>query len=68
MKSNDETEFERLNFKRVVPAAYRAMLALESYVHPTGHCVGKFPDRGSVDLRSAVGRDQLSITINGSLQ
>ncbi len=36
MKSNDETEFERLNFKRLVPAAYRAMLALESYVHQTG--------------------------------
>lgn len=36
MKSNDETEFERLNFKRLVPAAYRAMLALESYVHETG--------------------------------
>lgn len=35
MKSNDETEFERLNFKRLVPAAYRAMLALESYVHET---------------------------------
>ncbi len=36
MKSHDETEFERLNFKRLVPAAYRAMLALESYVHETG--------------------------------
>jgi AhpD family alkylhydroperoxidase len=36
MKSNSETEFERLNFKRLVPAAYRAMLALESYVHETG--------------------------------
>lgn len=36
MKSNDETEFERFNFKRLVPAAYRAMLALESYVHGTG--------------------------------
>lgn len=36
MKSNDETDFERLNFKRLVPAAYRAMLALESYVHETG--------------------------------
>lgn len=36
MKSNDETEFERLNFKRLVPAAYRAMLALESYVHEAG--------------------------------
>jgi len=36
MKSNEETEFERLNFKRLVPAAYRAMLALESYVHETG--------------------------------
>lgn len=36
MNSNDETEFERLNFKRVVPAGYRAMLVLESYVHETG--------------------------------
>ncbi len=36
MTSNNETDFERLNFKRLVPAAYRAMLALESYVHETG--------------------------------
>ena len=36
MKSNDKPEFERLNFKQLVPAAYRAMLALESYVHETG--------------------------------
>lgn len=36
MKSDEETEFERLNFKRLLPAAYRAMLALESYVHETG--------------------------------
>jgi AhpD family alkylhydroperoxidase len=31
-----ETEFERIDFKKVVPAAYRAMLALETYVHQTG--------------------------------
>lgn len=36
MKSHDEAEFERINFKRLVPAAYRAMLGLESYVHETG--------------------------------
>jgi hypothetical protein len=36
MKSEEEGEFKRLNFKRLVPAAYRAMLALESYVHETG--------------------------------
>ncbi len=36
MKPDEKTEFERLNFKRLVPAAYRAMLALESYVHENG--------------------------------
>jgi AhpD family alkylhydroperoxidase len=36
MKSDEEAECERLNFKRLVPAAYRAMLALESCVHETG--------------------------------
>jgi AhpD family alkylhydroperoxidase len=29
----NKSEFERINFKAVVPAAYRAMLALESYIH-----------------------------------
>ena len=32
-EGSDKSEFERINFKAVVPAAYRAMLALESYVH-----------------------------------
>lgn len=36
MNTTDDTEFERLNFKKLVPAAYRAMLALESYVHGSG--------------------------------
>jgi AhpD family alkylhydroperoxidase len=36
LKSEEEGEFKRLNFKRLVPAAYRAMLVLESYVHDTG--------------------------------
>ncbi len=36
MKSSEESEFERVNFKRLVPAAYRAMLALETYVHQCG--------------------------------
>jgi AhpD family alkylhydroperoxidase len=36
MASSETAEFERINFKRVVPAAYRAMLALESYVHHSG--------------------------------
>lgn len=35
-KSTEKGEFGRLNFKKLVPAAYRAMLALESYVHETG--------------------------------
>jgi len=32
----NETKFARINFKKLVPDAYRAMLALESYVHETG--------------------------------
>jgi AhpD family alkylhydroperoxidase len=36
MGSTDKTEFERINFKKLVPAAYRAMLLLESYVHQSG--------------------------------
>lgn len=36
MTLSDKSEFERINFKRLVPAAYRAMLALESYVHQSG--------------------------------
>ncbi len=36
MKSAEETDFERINFKTLAPAAYRAMLGLESYVHETG--------------------------------
>lgn len=34
---NDEKPtFERINFKELAPAAYRAMLDLEAYVHRTG--------------------------------
>src|SRR6187551_1676526 len=33
---SDKTEFGRINFKKLVPAAYRAMLALETYVHQSG--------------------------------
>ena len=29
-------KFERIDFKELVPGAYRAMLALETYVHQTG--------------------------------
>jgi len=29
-------EFERIDFKKIVPAAYRAMLTLETYVHQSG--------------------------------
>jgi AhpD family alkylhydroperoxidase len=36
MKPEEGAEFERINFKRVAPSAYRAMLALESYVHQSG--------------------------------
>lgn len=36
MTSSDKSDFERINFKKVVPEAYRAMLALESYVHHSG--------------------------------
>ena len=35
MVASETAQFERINFKQIVPAAYRAMLALESYVH---HC------------------------------
>lgn len=31
-----EAEFERINFKKLVPAAYHAMLGLEAYVHQSG--------------------------------
>jgi AhpD family alkylhydroperoxidase len=33
---SDSAEFERINFKKLVPGAYRAMLALETYVHQSG--------------------------------
>ena len=33
---SSKPEFERINFKQLVPGAYQAMLALESYVHQTG--------------------------------
>ncbi len=33
---SDVAQFERINFKELVPAAYRAMLALETYVHQSG--------------------------------
>jgi len=33
---SSKTEFERINFKQLVPGAYRAMLALERYVHQSG--------------------------------
>ena len=36
MEAKQEGEFERINFKKLVPAAYRAMLALETYVHQSG--------------------------------
>ena len=36
MASSETAEFERINFKKAVPAAYRAMLALETYVHHSG--------------------------------
>ena len=36
MAANETTDFERINFKKVLPAAYRAMLALEEYVHQSG--------------------------------
>lgn len=36
MNAREKPEFERINFKTLVPAAYRAMLALESYVHQSG--------------------------------
>ncbi len=36
MAANEMTDFERINFKKVLPAAYRAMLALEEYVHHSG--------------------------------
>ena len=33
---SDSAQFKRINFKKLVPAAYRAMLALETYVHQSG--------------------------------
>ncbi len=36
VNANHKPEFERINFKELVPDAYRAMLALESYVHQSG--------------------------------
>ncbi|HET9743836.1 MAG TPA: carboxymuconolactone decarboxylase family protein [Terriglobales bacterium] len=36
MPSQQKPEFERIDFKTAVPAAYRAMLALETYVHHSG--------------------------------
>lgn len=36
MAANERTDFERINLKKVAPAAYRAMLALEEYVHHSG--------------------------------
>jgi AhpD family alkylhydroperoxidase len=33
---SSNSEFERINFKQLVPSAYRAMLALETYVHHSG--------------------------------
>lgn len=30
---SSKAEFERINFKQLVPGGYRAMLALESCVH-----------------------------------
>ncbi len=36
MSTEEKPEFERINFRERVPAAYRAMLALESYVHQSG--------------------------------
>lgn len=34
--TEEKPTFERINFKELVPAAYRAMLGLEAYVHQTG--------------------------------
>ncbi len=36
VESKNKTEFERINFKKLLPAAYRAMLGLEIYVHQSG--------------------------------
>jgi len=36
MATNEKADFERINFKRLVPSAYRAMLGLEEYVHQSG--------------------------------
>lgn len=33
---SDSAQFERINFKKLAPGAYRAMLALETYVHQSG--------------------------------
>ncbi|MGE5111322.1 MAG: carboxymuconolactone decarboxylase family protein [Acidobacteriaceae bacterium] len=34
--TEEKAAFERINFKELVPDAYRAMLALEEYVHSAG--------------------------------
>lgn len=36
MTDQVKPQFERINFKELVPAAYRTMLALETYVHQSG--------------------------------
>ena len=36
MKSSETSEFDRIDFKKLVPGAYRAMLALETHVHQSG--------------------------------
>ncbi len=36
MAAKEEPEFQRINFKELVPGAYRTMLSLEWYVHQAG--------------------------------
>lgn len=36
MTDQVKPQFERINFKELVPAAYRTMLVLETYVHQSG--------------------------------
>jgi len=36
VSNESKPEFERINFKKLVPAAYRAMFALETYVQQSG--------------------------------
>jgi AhpD family alkylhydroperoxidase len=36
MTKETKPEFERIDFKKLVPAAYRAMFTLETYVHQSG--------------------------------